>query len=89
MPAMRSSVVVCAFLAACFAPFLSTSALPKQHSPVLPTPDQFIVGRHSFFDFGPPTDFYELFVVRSAPKGSSIERISLTPPDLTGDFCTR
>jgi hypothetical protein len=84
MPAMRSSVVVCAFLAACFAPFLSTSASPKKHAPASPTPDQFIVGRHTFFDFGPPTDFYELFVVRPAPKGSSIERISLTPP---ADIC--
>jgi hypothetical protein len=47
-------------------------------------PDQFTVGRHTFFDFGPPTDFYELFLVRPAATGSSIERISLTPP---ADIC--
>jgi hypothetical protein len=80
MPAMRCSVVVCAFLAACSVLFLANSALPNEHKPALPMPAQFIVGRHTFFDFGPPTDFYELFIVRPAPNGSSIERISLTPP---------
>lgn len=84
MPAMRCSVVICAVVTACSVPFLSVAALPKRHSPAFPTPDQFIVGRHTFFDFGPPTDFYELFIVRAAAKGSSIERISLTPP---GDAC--
>src|ERR1700674_3199567 len=84
MPAIRCSVVVCAVLTAYSVPFLSAPALPKKHAPALPTPDQFIVGRHTFFDFGPPTDFYELFIVRPAANGSSIERISLTPP---GDIC--
>lgn len=51
---------------------------------VRPTPTEFAIGRHTFFDFGPPTDFYELFLVRPAPNGTSIERISLTPP---GDAC--
>jgi hypothetical protein len=49
-----------------------------------PIPTEFTIGRHTFFDFGPPTDFYELFLVHAAPSGASIERISLTPP---GDAC--
>lgn len=47
-------------------------------------PDKFEIGRLTFFDFGPPFDYYEIFLVRSAPRGSSVERILLTPP---GDFC--
>ena len=45
---------------------------------------QFEIGRHSFVDFGPPFDFYELFIVRSAKNGTSIERVTATPP---GDAC--
>ncbi len=43
-------------------------------------PDQFIIGRLSFFDFGPPSDYYDLFIVRPSGSGTSVERISLTPP---------
>jgi hypothetical protein len=43
-----------------------------------------VIGRHTFFDFGPPTDFYELFIVLPAASGTSIERITLTPP---ADIC--
>jgi len=42
-------------------------------------PDGFEVRRVTHFDFGPPFDFYEIFVVRTAANGSSIERIILTP----------
>jgi len=45
---------------------------------------QFEIGRHSFFDFGPPFDFYELFIVHSSENGSFIERVTFTPP---GDAC--
>lgn len=44
------------------------------------TPDHFEVGRHTFFDFGPPFDFYEVLLVRSSGNGSTIERILVTPP---------
>ena len=43
-------------------------------------PGQFEIGRHTFFDFGPPFNFYELFIVRPTATGTSIERITLTPP---------
>lgn len=38
------------------------------------------------FDFGPPFNYYELFVVRPAGEGSSVERITLTP---AADRCLR
>jgi hypothetical protein len=40
---------------------------------------QFEVARHTFLDFGPPNDFYELFLVRSTQSGSSVEKITLIP----------
>jgi TonB-like protein len=42
-------------------------------------PDRFEIGRHTFIDIGPPFDFYELFFVRPAGSGSSIDKILLTP----------
>jgi hypothetical protein len=38
------------------------------------------------FDFGPPFNYYELFVVRPAGDITSVERITLTPP---ADQCLR
>lgn len=81
---MRRNVIVCVVLASCSVLFLCTPALPQKHSVASPLPNQFIIGRHTFFDFGPPTDFYELFFVRPTANGSSIERITLTPP---GNIC--
>ena len=42
------------------------------------------MGRFTFFDFGPPFDFYDIYLVSAATDGSNIERISLTP---RGDAC--
>ena len=42
-------------------------------------PSQFEIGRHTFIDVGPPNDYYEVLVVRSAPNGASVERVTLTP----------
>lgn len=42
-------------------------------------PTKFEVGRHTFFDFGPPFDYYEIIVVRPVSNGSSLERVLLTP----------
>lgn len=47
--------------------------------PPVPLPSEFEVGVHTFFDFGPPTDFYQLYVVRNYGRGSRVERITLTP----------
>lgn len=61
-------------------------SLAQDHRPSAPLPDQFAIGRHTFFDFGPPFDYYELLLVQPAPNGISIERILLTP---AGDACTQ
>jgi TonB family protein len=45
---------------------------------------EFVVGRRTFFDFGPPFDFYEIYLVRANEHGGSIDRITLTPP---GNSC--
>jgi TonB family protein len=54
------------------------TAQPRDRRPA-PSPNQFEVGRHTFFDFGPPNDYYELLLIRPAPGGTSIQRITLTP----------
>ncbi len=38
------------------------------------------MGRVTFFDFGPPFDYYELFLVRPTASGTQVERITLSPP---------
>jgi hypothetical protein len=81
---MHRSVIVRTVLTSCASLFLCMPVLPQKHTVALPVPNQFLIGRHTFFDFGPPTDFYELFVVRPAASGSSIERITLIPP---GNVC--
>jgi TonB family protein len=49
-------------------------------------PEDFVVARHTFFDFGPPFDYYEIIRVKSANNGVSIERALVTPP---GMACTQ
>lgn len=51
-----------------------------------PMPTEFEIGRRTFFDFGPPFDFYELFLVRPTANGAAVERITLTP---AADACTQ
>ncbi len=63
---------------------LCCATLAQQHSTASPPPTQFELARHTFFDFGPPSDFYEIFVVRPVTDGTSIERITVTPP---GNVC--
>jgi hypothetical protein len=66
--------------------FLLTCSItwPKDHHHTAPAPDQFTIGRITFFDFGPPFDYYEVLVARPIANGTTIERILLTPP---GDAC--
>lgn len=40
----------------------------------------FVLGVDTYFDFGPPFDYYEIFVVTSTPQGAKVGRFSLTPP---------
>lgn len=75
---MRSGVAICAFL------ILANCALAQEHVASVAPPNQFEIARRTFFDFGPPFDYYELFFVRPTSTGASIERITLTPP---ADHC--
>jgi TonB family protein len=43
-------------------------------------PDNLVIARHTFFDVGPPFDFYELIHVKSDGDGLSVERVLVTPP---------
>lgn len=70
---MRCSVVICAVLTLC------SPALPQRSQSASAQADKFEIGRHTFFDFGPPFDFYEIFVVRATVNDTSIEKITLTP----------
>src|SRR5260370_6686085 len=45
-------------------------------------PTHLTIARHTFFDFGPPNDFYEIIDV--APNGNalSVQRALVTPPGI-------
>jgi hypothetical protein len=47
-------------------------------------PSQLLIARHTFFDFGPPFDFYEVITVESRPDGLTVERALVTP---AGNAC--
>jgi TonB family protein len=70
---MRCCVIICLLIV------ISGGASARRQQTNVPTPVEFVVGRHTFFDFGPPNDFYELFVVRQVANRISVEKITLTP----------
>jgi len=70
---MRWRIVLCLTVV----PIVSAWA-QKHHDPV-PFPQEFQIGRHTFFDFGPPFDFYEILTVRPTSEGTSVVRVLLTP----------
>jgi len=76
----RLQIIAFVFAASLFIPATRSQEKPLQIPPI----DHFEIGRQFFFDFGPPFDYFEIFLVRSAGSGSSAKRISLTPP---GDAC--
>jgi hypothetical protein len=69
---MRRTLTVCLAL-------LSSGTAVGQKHPAPPMPAEFAVGVHTYFDFGPPTDYYEILMVRPVADGTSIERVTLTP----------
>jgi hypothetical protein len=46
---------------------------------IAPVPTQFQVGRRTFFDFGPPFNYYDIFIVTETAGSAFVERITLTP----------
>jgi hypothetical protein len=81
MRRMRCSVIPRAVLISGCVLFSYVPVLPQA---ALPIPNQFAIARHTFVDFGPPLDFYELFIAHRVESGTSIERISVTP---SADVC--
>ena len=82
---MRRWVLICGMLI-CGMLILSSLGSARDRKPLVPLPTLLEIGRHTFFDFGPPMDYYELFLVNSADSGTLIERITLTP---AVDVCTQ
>lgn len=74
------------YLISVFALVFSTSLRAQKHANDIPMPTQFEIGRHTYFDFGPPHDYYELLLVRPQEQGASVVRLILTPP---GTGCAR
>jgi TonB family protein len=75
---MRVYLVVCATL------LLGVPAIGQKAKKPVEWPTQFEIGVFTFFDFGPPFDYYSLYIVRPAESGTYVERLLLTPP---GDKC--
>lgn len=81
---MRRSASICiglvglAVIMVCVPTFSQLQPLPHLQA------NEFVVGRHSFIDIGPPLDFYEVFIVRPDSHGSAVERLTITPH---GDAC--
>lgn len=71
---MRWAIGLCAVLVLIYPSF------SHARKAIVPQPDRFVIGRLTFFDFGPPSEYYDLFIVRPSNPGTSVERISLTPP---------
>jgi TonB family protein len=69
----------------CIAVVLGLPCSAKEKTPAA-IPTSFSIGRHTFVDFGPPFDFYEIITVHDHGSGTIIERILLTP---SGGACTQ
>src|SRR5450631_264797 len=71
---MRSSLVLSAVLISC------GIASSQEHATGTDVVGEFEIGQRTFFDFGPPFNYYELFIVSASPDGTAVKRITLTPP---------
>jgi hypothetical protein len=73
---MARNLIFPAILLLCFPTFA------KRNQKAPGWPDQFLIGRHTFMDFGPPHNFYEIFIVRTTQGGASVEKLTVTPAGL-------
>ncbi|MBN1609980.1 MAG: TonB family protein [Polyangiaceae bacterium] len=60
-----------------------TSVAEAEDKRPVPMPADIIIGRHTYIDVGPPFDFYEIISLHTDGAGTSIERLTLTPPGNT------
>ncbi len=58
--------------------FSSATAQTRQ----VDLPSHLTIGRHTFFDFGPPNDFYEIIDVMQSADGLTVQRALVTPPGI-------
>lgn len=58
----------------------SLVAQPRRTEP--PLPNHVLITRHTFFDFGPPSDYYQVFLLRQEIGQVQVERITAAPPGL-------
>lgn len=70
---MRAAIALGVFLA------LSSLVVCQKQSADQTLPSEFEIGRHYFLDFGPPHDFYDVFLMRERGSQTFAERITLTP----------
>jgi hypothetical protein len=68
---------LCLFISAVL--ILCCSLPAQKRGNDVPMPTEFEIGRLTYFDFGPPNDYYELLLVRPEGDGTAVERITLTP----------
>jgi TonB family protein len=71
-------------LSALFAVQLLFSGIARAQPPDTKFPDRILIARDTFWDFGPPFNYYEILSVKPARAGLSVERILITP---AGDRC--
>jgi len=51
-----------------------------QEAPKIGATFSFVLGVDTYFDFGPPFHYYEIFVVVPTKNGITVEKFTLTPP---------
>jgi TonB family protein len=73
IPVMMKSTVVCMGIGAMLC------GIGAAQSAKVGMPDSIVIARHTFFDIGPPFDFYEVIRVKEQGDGLAIERALVTP----------
>ncbi|HTZ76191.1 MAG TPA: energy transducer TonB [Candidatus Aquilonibacter sp.] len=73
MSILKSALVLAALVA------FTSPGFPQTRSPASSTLTELAIGRLTFFDFGPPFEYYEIFVVQQGASGTSVDRVTLTP----------
>jgi hypothetical protein len=66
-------------IAASIAALLAGTACAQANSKTPKPLDEITIGRQTFFDFGPPFDYFEVIRVRPQGESLSVERVLLTP----------
>src|SRR5207248_364111 len=61
---------------------LSCIAAAQKHPEAIPKPTSFVIGDLTYWDFGPPFNYYTLFIVSPSESGTHVDRVLLTPPGI-------